>query len=191
METVMRLWIVPFIGIMSVVLPDPPSPVTAPEASHSKDWVSPESLAAAVYSVVSGPAGHERDWDRYRALFRKGAVFMTLSDANGAPVDFGVEEYIKWYGPAFEERGVFEREIWGRTERFRHVAHRWSTEEFRWERPDGPASGRSMVTMQFVHDGTRWWIASMIWEPEDDTNRVPRTYLPRAPSSGSNPLNRR
>ena len=131
----MKLSIFAVIAIMSVAVFDPPPPTTAPEASgsHAEDWSSPESLAAAVYSVVSGPAGNERDWDRYRALFRKGAPFTTLS-GDGAPVTFGVEEYIKWYGPAFEERGIFEREIFGRTERFRHIAHRWSTEEFRWAR---------------------------------------------------------
>ena len=168
------------VAMSSAAAGPPSSPTHAGESSvrgQPGDWVSPESLAAAVYSVVSGPAGKQRDWDRYRALFREGAPFASLLE-DGAPITFGVEEYIKWYGPTFLERGIHEREIWGRTERFRHVAHRWSTEEFRWGDTGETPDGRSMVSMQFVHDGTRWWITSMLWQAADDANRIPPGYLP-------------
>ena len=177
----MRSWILVFVVPMSLAASQPSAPVATNEGAilgHPEDWVSPESLAAAVYSVVSGPAGEKRDWNRYRALFRESAPFTTLSVNDGKPIVFGVEEYIEWYGPMFRERGIFEREIWGRTEQFRHVAQRWSTEEFRWGKAGGPADGRSMVSMQFVHDGKRWWIVGMVWEAEDDSNPLPARYLP-------------
>ena len=96
---------------------------------HPNDWVSPDTLAAAVYAIVSGPAGQERDWDRYRALFRDGALFMTFrhDDRKRAVTAFGVEEYVEWYGGAFNERGIWEEEVFSRTERFGGIAHRWST----------------------------------------------------------------
>ena len=163
----------------SVELPQHTDALAARAAGdRPEDWVSPESLAAAVYSVVSGPAGQQRDWDRYRALFRDGASFTTLAE-DGAPITFGVNEYIEWYGPMFVKRGIYEREIWGRTDRSRRIAHRWSTEEYRWDTAgDGPPVGRSLVSMQFVNDGTRWWITGMTWEAEDDLNPIPPRHLP-------------
>ena len=34
-----------------------------------EDVTSPEAIVAAVYSVISGGKGQERDWDRMRSLF--------------------------------------------------------------------------------------------------------------------------
>ncbi len=155
---------------------------TAPSntADTSGDWVSPDALATAVYAVVSGPARRPRDWDRYRALFRRDARLLTFG---GTPEDpkvfgFGIEDYIKFYEPEFDKRGVYEKEIWHRGDRFGRVAHRWSTCEYRWDRPDGPPAGRCITTMQFVHDGARWWITSMVWEGGLDPAAVPARYLP-------------
>jgi hypothetical protein len=46
-----------------------PSATTAkaPEAKP-EDVKSPEAIVAALYDVISGPAG-TRDWDRFRSLF--------------------------------------------------------------------------------------------------------------------------
>jgi SAM-dependent methyltransferase len=150
----------------------------AATARHEDDWSSPDALTAAVYSVVSGPAGTERDWDRYRALFRDGAPFTTFDDSNRA-VSFGVDEYIEWYGSAFVERGILEREIWSRTERHGRIAHRWSTGDYRWGRPSGAAVGRTSVAMQFVEDDGRWWISAMTWQAADPDHPIPPERLPR------------
>ena len=38
-------------------------------AAKPEDVSSPEAILAAVYSVISGPKGQTRDWDRMRSLF--------------------------------------------------------------------------------------------------------------------------
>lgn len=69
---------------------------TAPSntADTSGDWVSPDALATAMYAVVSGPAGRPRDWDRFRALFRRDARLMTFGRTPEDPtvIAFGVDE---------------------------------------------------------------------------------------------------
>ncbi|MHC5114483.1 MAG: class I SAM-dependent methyltransferase [Planctomycetota bacterium] len=148
--------------------------LTGPPAD---DWRSPDTLTAAVYAVVSGPAGADRDWDRYRALFREGAPFTTFDDA-GRVITFGVDEYIASYGPSFVDRGILEREIWSRTERHGRLASRWSTGEYRWGRPSGAAVGRTSVTLQFVDGDGRWWITAMTWQAADADHPIPPERLP-------------
>ena len=42
-----------------------------------KDVSSPEAIVAAVYDVISGPAGQKRNWDRMRTLFVPDAIFAS------------------------------------------------------------------------------------------------------------------
>ena len=74
-----------------------PEGATPESMGEPDDWLSPDMLAAAVYSVVSGPAGEPRDWSRYRALFRDDARFITFGGTDDKPKvhAFGVEDYIK------------------------------------------------------------------------------------------------
>ena len=48
-------------------------PATGPRAA---DTASPEAIIAALYEVISGPAGQARDWDRFRGLFAVGARLL-------------------------------------------------------------------------------------------------------------------
>src|SRR5436309_12361196 len=43
------------------------------------DVSSVDSILAALYDVISGPAGKARDWDRMRSLFIPGARLMPTS----------------------------------------------------------------------------------------------------------------
>ncbi len=45
----------------------------APPAANPADVDSIDAILAAVYDVISGPAGKKRDWDRMRSLFLPGA----------------------------------------------------------------------------------------------------------------------
>jgi hypothetical protein len=170
--TFIHLLVVPCLGFAGLRIAS---------TDHPEDWSSPESLSSAVYSIVSGPAGQQRDWDRYRALFREGARFITFG-ANQDSTEifkFGVEDYIKWYGPSMLERGIYEKQIWHRTEQYGRLAQRWGTCEYRWQSPDGPPGGRCLVSIQFIFDGARWWIASVIWEGGLKPEAVPAHYLPK------------
>src|SRR5580658_7280184 len=40
-----------------------------PSAKNPSDVDTVEHLVAALYDVISGPAGKPRDWDRFRSLF--------------------------------------------------------------------------------------------------------------------------
>ena len=79
-----------------------------------KDVSSPEAIVAAVYDVISGPAGQKRNWDRMRTLFVPDArMIPTGKRPTGESTRrvLTVEEYITSSGPSLEKDGFFEMEI--------------------------------------------------------------------------------
>jgi len=137
----------------------------------SVDTTRIESLIAALYASISGPAGGRRDWDTYRRLHFPGArCLRTVVDADGTPraETFDVEGYIANVSPFFAANDFHEVEIANRIERFGQVAHAWS----RYEARPAPGSPvllrRGANSIQFFNDGARWWIVHTIWDNERD-----------------------
>ena len=97
-----------------------------------KDVSSPEAIVAAVYDVISGPAGQKRNWDRMRTLFVPDArMIPTGKRPTGESTrrTLAVEDYITNSGPFLEKDGFFEKEIGRKTEQFGNIVHVFSTYE--------------------------------------------------------------
>src|SRR5215212_4150690 len=76
-----------------------------------KDVSSTGAIVAAVYDVISGPAGQKRNWDRMRTLFVPDArMIPTGKRPTGESTRrvLTVEEYIINSGPFLEKDGFFE-----------------------------------------------------------------------------------
>ncbi|HSS08080.1 MAG TPA: hypothetical protein VLK83_13185 [Rhodanobacteraceae bacterium] len=130
-----------------------------------------ETVVAAIYASISGPAGAPRDWARFRFLQRPDAVSLrTVIDADGRPraEAFDVESYIANVEPFFAKNDFHEIEIAHRIERFGQIAHVWSLYEAR-PAPDSPTLlKRGANSIQLFNDGERWWVVSTIWDNERD-----------------------
>src|SRR5215212_2786942 len=100
-----------------------PSPQATPQASATPsppaaspaDVSSMDAIIAAIYDVLSGPAGKKRDWDRFRSLFVPGARLIPI-EPRTITTGYGwhvapVEEYIRRVGPLTEKQGLFEKEV--------------------------------------------------------------------------------
>lgn len=139
----------------------------------------------ALYSVISGPAGAKRDWDRMRGLFAEGAKMIVVARRPGGKPDdppmamrtLTVEDYIRLSGPALEQRGFFEKEVAHRAEAFGNIAHVFSTYESRNKAEDEKPFQRGINSIQLMHDGKRWWIVSVMWQGETDATPLPDRYL--------------
>src|SRR5204863_8668825 len=97
-----------------------------PPAARPDDVKSIDAIVAAVYDVISGPAGQKRDWDRMRSLFVPGARLIPAvpSQVGGATARvLDVAGYIQGSGATRERDGFFESEIARRTEGFGNIAH--------------------------------------------------------------------
>lgn len=153
--------------------------VPSPSARQA-DVASIDAILAAVYDVISGPAG-ERDWDRFRSLFipeaRLIAVGMNPQQQFQKTV-MDVDGYISRAGGYFMESGFFESEIARRAERFGHVAHAFSTYESRHRADDTQPFSRGINSFQLMNDGERWWIVTIYWQAETPELSIPDKYLP-------------
>src|SRR5207247_7640211 len=76
-----------------------------------------------------------------------------------------------------EDNGFFEREIAQRTERFGKIAHVFSTYESRLKADDPKPFTRGINSIQPMNDGKRWWIVTVFWQGEDNSNPLPEKYL--------------
>jgi hypothetical protein len=148
--------------------------------ANPADVASIDSIVAAVYDVISGPAGKKRDWDRMRSLFIPGARLIPTgkrqSGAYGSNV-LGVDDYIQRSDPFLVKEGFFEREVARTAETFGNIAHVFSTYESRHKAEDANAFQRGINSIQLMNDGKRWWIVTIFWQGEDDNNRIPEKYL--------------
>ncbi|MBA2572061.1 MAG: hypothetical protein H0V06_03375 [Gemmatimonadetes bacterium] len=183
----MRLLIAVLLALLSLAVTHPSSSVaqTAPAApstpaARPADVASEDAILAALYDVISGPAGQKRDWDRMRSIFLPGArLIPTGARAAGG---FGsrvmtVDDYITSSGPYLEKEGFFEREIARRMERFGPMVHVWSTYEARHKTSDPTPFLRGINSIQLFNDGTRWWVVSVFWAPETAAMPLPSSYL--------------
>jgi hypothetical protein len=136
-----------------------------------------EGIVKALYEVVSGPAG-SRDWERERTLLHPAARLMpTRPEPPGAAVDvFDCDGYITSRTPFFAANDFYEMEVAHRIERFGNIAHVWSTYEYR-RAPDAAPHGRGINSIQLFHDGSRWWVLSVLWDNEREGNPLPEEYL--------------
>ena len=162
-----------------VAAPAAPAAASVP-AARAADVASIDAIVAAVYDVISGPAGAPRDWDRMRSLFapeaRMGAVGMR-PDGSYPLRTMTPEDYIVRNTKAFATMGFFETELARTTEVFGQVAHVFSAYEARHAPTDAKPFMRGVNSIQLVHDGKRWYVLSLIWRAEDAKLQLPERYL--------------
>ncbi|MGB8192191.1 MAG: hypothetical protein WCF67_09745 [Chitinophagaceae bacterium] len=148
--------------------------------ADKKDVSSIDGIVAALYDVISGPAGQKRNWDRMRTLFIPEArLIPTGKRADGS---FGkrvlsVEDYINTSGPFLEKNGFFELELSRKTEQFGSVVHIFSTYASKKTAADEKPFMRGINSIQLWNDGTRWWIITILWENESAERPLPEKYL--------------
>lgn len=145
------------------------------------DVGSIDAILKAVYDVISGPAGEQRDWNRFRALFLPEARLMPAYLREGEDRVLhrvlSPEDYIVRSGPTLEKQGFYEREIHRVVEQFGPIAQVFSTYESRRAEGEQPFA-RGINSFQLFYDGTRWWIASIFWTAERADLPIPDAYLP-------------
>lgn len=152
------------------------------EASALKDGASIDAILAALYDVISGAAGEERDWDRFRSLFHSDARLIATAiraDGTTAIRSMTPDEYIRNNDAALVGEGFFESEIARRTESFGAITHVWSTYEAHQSSSRTQPIMRGINSLQLMNDGDRWWIAHLAWSAETPRAVLPSRYLPQ------------
>lgn len=153
------------------------SPDGRPAGARATDGASIDSIIAALYGTISGPAG-ERDWDRFRALFVEGATMsaVRVRDGEASLAVMAVEDYITGAGSYFRQNAFYEGELARRVESFGRIAHVWTTYDSR-RSPDEAAFARGINSVQLFQGDDGWRIVSIHWDSERPGLTIPDKYL--------------
>lgn len=150
------------------------------QAQYESDTESVDAIITAVYESISGAAGEERDWDRFRHMFAKGAQLIPVGvrPDTVAAVFYSVDDYIEVVTPYFMQNGFFEVEVTRKSERYGNILHTFSTYESRSKADDAEPYARGINSFQLLHDGDRWWIINIFWLDEASAGiPIPEKYL--------------
>lgn len=160
------------------------APAAPTIAADPKDVRSEDAIIAALYDVISGPAGQKRNWDRFRSLFAPGARLMpTAGPANARVVRVMTpDEYATASAAGLERMGFFEHETSRTGETFGSLVHAFSTYESRRTAADEKPFARGINSIQLFNDGTRWWVVTVYWLAERPDSPIPPKFLEKRPA---------
>lgn len=170
----------PRVVATGAAAPTPPAPLVAAGTVKPEDVASIDAIIAALYDVISGPAGKVRDWDRFRGLFAPGArLIPTGRRPDGSQVmrTLTPEEYATNIGPQLERGGFFEREIGRKVDQFGGIAQVFSAYDSKRTLADSLPFARGINSIQLLNDGKRWWVVTIFWDSERAGNPIPAEYL--------------
>lgn len=152
---------------------------SAPPSARPADVASMDAIIKAVYDVISGPKGQQRDWDRMRSLFVPGARLIparTGKDGVTKTEMLSVDDYVRLSSPHLEGAGFFEREAHRTVERFGPIAQVFSTYESRHAAGDAKPFQRGINSFQLLFDGQRWWVVNIYWAAARPDLPIPRQF---------------
>lgn len=144
-----------------------------------KDVGSIDGIVKALYAVISGGKGEERDWSRFRSLFHPDARMLPIVERNDGIARAAImkpAEYIDRAGDRLKDIGFTETEVARKVEHFRHVAHVWSIYEARIADKPDEVYMSGINSIQLLWDNERWWILHIAWSPADENNPIPARY---------------
>lgn len=152
---------------------------TSKYKARPEDIKSPEAIIAAMYDILSGPAG-KRNWSRLRSLYLEGARLIPIGKRvhrEGELQVMTVNEWIEDAGEYLAENDFYEKEIHRHADRFGDMMQVFSTYEARKD-PESPPFARGINSIQLVFNRARWWIVTVMWDNESKNNPIPGEFTP-------------
>lgn len=146
---------------------------------YTSDTETIESTMSAILEVISGPAGREMDWARWRNLFRGDVPFFIRAkgrDGEMRVVETSSEGYVENIGPSLAERHFYETYANLRIDQYGDIAHVLMVYESK-ETPDAEPFDRGINSFQLMYDEGRWWIVGLMWQAESTGVPIPKKYL--------------
>ena len=145
---------------------------TAPGlAQDNADEAAVQARIDAVYAVISGPVGEQRDWDAMRGMMAPNAT-LTPIGPNG-PVPLSVDDYIERSEKILMDNGFHEVETGNRIEIYGNLAHVWSAYEGRAGSHDGDILVTCINSFQLVKIDGDWKVNTILWQPAGPDLPVP------------------
>ena len=151
-------------------------------AQYEEDTKTVDSTIEALYEVISGPIGQERDWDRFENLFVPSAQLLpvvTTPDSSYIRV-MSYADYREIAGPWLVQNGFFEIELARTQEEYGHIVHAFSTYGSYKTAEDVENANpydKGINSIQLMNDGERWFVVNVMWDAESMGAQIPEKYL--------------
>ncbi len=148
-------------------------------APRNEDISTIEGIVKASYETISGGVGVPRQWGRDRTLFAPSVRYVSLSknkagDVRAKSSDY--QEYLNESDGFLVKEGFTEVELGREIKRFGNVATVLSSYEGRVQ-STGKVVTRGVNIFSLYFDGKRWWIQTMLWDEERESNPIPTELL--------------
>lgn len=154
--------------------------------ARARDKAQALATVEAMYDVISGAAGEQRDWDEFLSMFAEGGrlVFFTqgrpaMGDEPAVParmVSWTPAEYMERAGAHMESNPFYERSTWNNAQVFGRMAHVMSAYETANE-PGGEAVARGVNSVQLVRDpadpDAGWKVLMICWDSASPDRPIP------------------
>jgi len=131
-----------------------------------------------LYASISFGKGEKPDLAKMKSLFI--AEAKLVNNNGNRPVVMTVDQFravhldrlLSGIIMSFEEKETFHV-----TEIFGKVAHRFSTYETRFDPAERKPFRVGINSIQFVKQGERWLVASLVWNDQTERLKIPRKYV--------------
>ena len=121
--------------------------------------------------------GQKLDEAAFRNLYLPTASFTILNKGNEFPDPYetvGLEDFIELLEDEYYEAGYSEQEIGRTVDEYNGIAHVFQAFE---SKDSEGMEARGISSYQLIFFKNRWWIVSVVWTPESDSNPIPEKYL--------------
>ncbi|GHM99001.1 hypothetical protein WSM22_04910 [Cytophagales bacterium WSM2-2] len=152
--------------------------VALAQQDYSADVKSVDAIVAALYDVISGEPNTQRDWARFRNLFKPETRLIPTRKTDAGEFTLRAltpDEYVQLFTSRVAT-GFFERELKRKAESYGTITHLFSTYETK-EKKDGPVTNRGINSIQIFYDNHRYYIVSIFWCAESMGFPLPEQYL--------------
>jgi len=141
-----------------------PTQTTAVNEKYTKDVQTEAAIIHALYEVISGAPGEDRDWERFKYLFAKDAFLIPTNKSTEGVFGYRKmtpDDYINFFSTRIKT-GFFEKELKHEVVSFGTIAHVFSTYETK-ETLNGPVTNRGINSIQLFKDQNRYYIMNIFW----------------------------
>lgn len=149
----------------------------------SENLSTVDGIIHALYDVISGPVGEERNWNDFRNLFAENArMYVAVPDKDkGATLSFVTpEDYAERNKTRFADIGFNEDELYRITNTYGAGTQVFSTYESHFTNKNGEEEiTKGINNIQLYFDGDRYYIVSIFWDANAKNIQVPERYLPK------------
>jgi len=125
------------------------------------------AIVPALYDIVSGDAGSEKNWSLMQSLFVEGAIITPVFHENQQPTTnpMSVDNFIELNKKVSKNINFYESEVKSRVFQYGHMATILSHYESRNKIGAKPYS-EGVNSFQLLNDGNTWCVVSVTWDSD-------------------------